>query len=103
MRRIRFTIASLPVVIFTVKGGRLATSSQGVVRLWDATTGKLSGGWTGTTENFIRIGQSLFALLVGWLGAQFSRRLYVTSRARQPSTAVDVEGTHSRPKEEVYA
>ena len=36
--------------------------------VWDATTGRLLGGWAGTTENFVRIGHSLFALLAGWFG-----------------------------------
>ena len=63
--------------------------------LWDATTGKLLGGWSGTTENFVRIGHSLFALLVGWFGGQLSRRLCRTSRSSEPSTVVDAEGTNS--------
>ena len=32
------------------------------------------GGGTGTTENFVRIGHSLFALIVGWLGGALSRK-----------------------------
>ena len=56
-------------------GNQLATSSQGTVKLWDATTGRLLGGWAGTTENFVRIGHSLLALLAGWLGGLLSRRL----------------------------
>ena len=43
-------------------GNQLATSSLGIVRLWDVGTGRLLGGWSGTTENFVRIGHSLFAL-----------------------------------------
>jgi hypothetical protein len=50
-----------------VDGNQLATSSLGIVRLWDVGTGRLLGGWTGTTETFVRIGHSLFALTVGWL------------------------------------
>ena len=38
-------------------------------------TGKLLGGWIGTTENFIRIGHTLFALLAGWFGGQLSSRI----------------------------
>jgi WD40 repeat protein len=66
-------------VAFTVDGTQLATSSQGQVRIWNAATGKLLGGWSGTTENFIRIGHSMFALLVGWFGGQLSRRLFRSS------------------------
>ena len=57
------------------------------------TTGKLLSGWSGTTENFMRIGHSLFALLAGWFGGQLSRRLCRASRSAGPSTAVDAEGT----------
>ena len=67
-------------VVFTSDGSQIATSGQGRVRLWDAATGKLLGGWSGTTYNFVRIGQSLFALLVGWMGGSLSRRLYATNR-----------------------
>jgi len=62
-------------VAFSPDGNRLATSSLGTVRLWDATTGRLLGGWAGTTENFVRIGHSLFALIVAFLGGQLSRHL----------------------------
>jgi WD40 repeat protein len=68
-------------VAFSIDGRQLATSSQGRVRLWDA------------TENFVRIGHSLFALLAGWFGGQLSRRLYRSSRSQEPMTAVAVEGT----------
>jgi hypothetical protein len=70
-------------------GDRLSISSQGRVRLWDAATGKLLSGWSGTSENFVRIGQSLFALLVAWLGGQLSRRLCRASRHPEVSTAVE--------------
>jgi hypothetical protein len=81
-------------VAFTAYGKQLATSSQGHVGLWDATTGKLLGVWRGTTENFVRIGHSLFALLAGWFGGLLSRRLYRASRATDASTLVDDEGTN---------
>jgi hypothetical protein len=80
-------------VAFSPDGNRLATSSLGTVRLWDATTGRLLGGWAGTTENFVRIGHSLIALLAGWFGGLLSRRLWRASRAAVASTPVHVEGT----------
>jgi hypothetical protein len=80
-------------VAFSPDGNRLATSSPGTVRLWDATTGRLLGGWAGTTENFVRIGHSLIALLAGWFGGLLSRRLWRASRSPQESTAVDALGT----------
>jgi hypothetical protein len=67
-------------VAFSPQGDQIATSSLGTVRLWDATTGRLLGGWAGTTESFVKIGHSLIALLVGWLGGLLSRRLWRGSR-----------------------
>jgi hypothetical protein len=81
-------------IAVTAGGTQLATG-QGRLRLWNAATGKLLGGWSGTTENFVRIGHSLFVLLAGWSGGQLSRRLYRASRSSEPSTVVDVEGTNS--------
>jgi hypothetical protein len=63
-------------VAFSPDGKRIATSSLGTARLWDVTTGRLLGGWAGTTENFVRIGHSLLALLAGWFGGLLSRRLW---------------------------
>ncbi len=80
-------------VAFSSDGSRIATSQPGIVMLWDATTGKLLGGSTGTTENFVRIGHSLFALLAGWLGGLLSRRLGRSSRAPDVSTPMIVDGT----------
>jgi WD40 repeat protein len=82
-------------VIFSPDGSQLVTSSPGPVRLWNAATGKLLGGWSGTNENFVRIGHSLLALLVGWLGGQLSRRLYRSSRQADVSTSVDAVGSAS--------
>ena len=80
-------------VAFSPDGNRLATSSRRTVRLWDVKTGRLLGGWAGTTENFVRIGHSLFALMAGWFGGMLSRRLWRASRATDASTPVHVEGT----------
>ena len=80
-------------VAITQNGKHHATSSPGVVGLWDATTGRLLGGWIGTTENFVRIGHSLFVLLASWLGGHLSRRLCRSSRSLAPPTAVDAGGT----------
>jgi hypothetical protein len=74
--------------LVTNGGTQLATVSQGEVRLWVG-AGKLLGGWSGTTENFVRIGHSLCALLVGWLGGQLSRRLDRASRHADVTSAVD--------------
>jgi hypothetical protein len=80
-------------VAFSPQGNQIATSSLGTVRLWDATTGRLLGGWAGTTENFVRIGHSLLALIAGWLGGLLSRRIWQASRSARDSAAVNIEGT----------
>jgi hypothetical protein len=82
-------------IAFSPQGNRIATAGQGQVRLWDAVTGKPVSGWSGTTECFVRIGHSLFALLAGSLGGQLSRRLCRSPRSSEPTTAVDVEGINS--------
>jgi hypothetical protein len=84
-----------PNLALTGVGTQFVTSNQGQLRLWDTTTGKLLGGWSGTTENFVRIGHSLFALLAGWLGGQLSCRFYRSSRLAVQSMAVDAKGTGS--------
>jgi hypothetical protein len=78
--------------VFGVGRNQRVTTSQG---LWirDVTPGRLLSGWGGTTENFVRIGHSLFALLVGWLGGQLSRRLWRASRQAEVSTAVEAGGS----------
>jgi hypothetical protein len=62
-------------VAFSPSGGTLAAASQGSVRFWDATTGMLLSGPGGTTENFVRIGHSLLAVVFGLVGGWLSRRL----------------------------
>jgi len=73
---------------FAPDGSMLATSSQGQVQIWNVATGKILGGWSGTTGNFLRIGHSLFALLVGWFGGQLSRRLGRAATHPEVSTPV---------------
>ena len=76
-------------VAFTVDGTKPATPSQVVVKVWDTATGKILSGWGGTTENFIRTGHSLLALVAAWLGGHVSRRL---SRGSRPPEASAAEG-----------
>jgi len=89
--RLTGTISGAPgnqvqAVAFSPDGRQLATSSLGTVRLWDAVTGRLLGGWAGTTENFVRIGHSLLALIAAWVGGLLSRRLWRVSRPPGPET-----------------
>jgi len=80
-------------IAFTAVRNQLATSRQGTVRLRNGRTGRLLGGWGSTTENFVRIGHSLFALIIGWFGGLLSRHLCRSSRLPEPSVAVDAGGT----------
>ena len=80
-------------VTWAVGGIRTATAGQGQAMFWDAATGKLLNRWSGTTENFVRIGHSLCALLVGWLGGQLSRRLCRVSKHQEVSAAVESGGS----------
>lgn len=59
----------------------LKASPEGeILRLKDVATVRsgslffLPGSGTGTSENFVRIGHSLIALIVGWLGGALSRK-----------------------------
>jgi hypothetical protein len=52
------------------------STNSGVVRLWSTSTGKVLWSGGGTTENFIHIGHSLFALILAWLGGKLSRYLH---------------------------
>jgi hypothetical protein len=82
-------VNQLQSVAFSPQGKRLATSRLGTVKLWDATTGRLLGGWAGTTENFVRIGHSLLALIAGCLGGLLSRRLREASRPLEESRPIN--------------
>jgi hypothetical protein len=66
-----------PVVGYAyVDGQVLAVDAQGTDRVWSLATGKLLSGPSGTTENFVRTGHSLLALVLAYLGGRLSRRLY---------------------------
>ena len=69
--------------------------SLGVItgKLIGTLTGDQVKGWSGTTENFIGIGHSLFALLAGWLGGQLLRSLCRASRQVEDWTGVESGGS----------
>ena len=62
------------------EGKQQVSSIPGQVKTWQVPARTAFSGWRGTKENFIRIGHSIFALIMGWLGGQFSRRLYDGNR-----------------------
>jgi hypothetical protein len=81
-------------VAFSIDGKQLATANQGEVRIWDVASGRLVGGFGGTTENFVRIGHSLLTMLTAWFGGLLSRRLWRASRAPQEQGERVIEGTN---------
>jgi hypothetical protein len=64
------------VIAFSPQGNTIAGGSQGVVRIWNTGTGLSLGTVSGTTENFVKIGHSLLALLLACAGGQLSRWLH---------------------------
>ncbi len=76
-------------VMWAIGGIQTPTAGQRQARVWDVEAGKLLNGWGGTTENFVRIGNSLFALLAAWLGGQISHRLCRVSRPTEPTSAAE--------------
>jgi hypothetical protein len=57
----------------------------------DSAAGAFFRGSSGTTENFVRIGHSLAALVAGWLGGRFACGRYRRSGDSEASTASPVE------------
>ena len=74
------TSQPVQTVAFTNDGKQLAATNKSQVRVWDAATGKRLSGWSGTTENFVKIGHSLLSLIAAILGGQLSRHLYARNR-----------------------
>jgi hypothetical protein len=62
-----------------------AATGRSVERLWNKKARAMLTGPNGTTENFIRIGHSLIALVLAWLGGHLSRSLYVGDRQAEGS------------------
>jgi hypothetical protein len=72
-------------IAFTPQGNLVAgNTNYGPVRIWSLNTGNLLWSGGGTTENFVRIGHSLCAPILAWLGGKLSRRLHVRSRDVAP-------------------
>jgi hypothetical protein len=63
-----------------VQANRPATTSRGQGWIQDLTSSGRLWVITGTPENFVSIGHSLCALMAGWFGGLFSRRLHTKSR-----------------------
>ena len=87
---------TVSAIAFSVEGRSIGTSHGGTVRLWDATTGKLLAGPNGTTEVFLRIGHSLLALVLAFLGAHLSRYLLASGPPGRAEGS-EVESPSSEP------
>jgi hypothetical protein len=75
---------AVATVAFSPQGTYVTgTTNTGGFRVWSA-NGSLLWAGRGNTESFIRIGHSLFALILAWLGGGLSRSLHNKSRGAQP-------------------
>lgn len=73
-------------VAFSPQGNQLAANQNGTIQLWDATNGRLLAGPGGNTASFLRIGHSLLAVVLGYIGG-FLSRYFATSGDRQNAEA----------------
>jgi hypothetical protein len=74
-----------PVVgyVFSADWQTAATNPQGTIRLWNPSTGRLLAGPSATSENFVRIGHSLLALIMAFGGGHLSRCLLQRERRQR--------------------
>jgi hypothetical protein len=84
---------------FSTSGGTLAANQPGAVRFWSAGTGPLLAVPNGTTENFVRIGHSLIALIMAFFGGHLSRRLYARRGQDAGPSPTGVTATSLTPGE----
>ena len=54
---------------------QLAAGNPQANRVWTMSPGRLLTGWGTSPENFVKIGHTLLALLLGWCGGMLSKRL----------------------------
>jgi hypothetical protein len=86
------TIGNTPTSNVTRGGIQSVTVEQTPAGTVAVTSGKLISNWSYISDNFVRIGHSVFALLFGWLGGQLSNRLCRTSRESEALTLVESGG-----------
>jgi hypothetical protein len=65
-------------------------------RVWDTWSGNVLAGPSGTTENFVRIGHSLLALMLAFIGGHLSRYLYHIGQRREESVRLPGDSETSR-------
>jgi hypothetical protein len=67
------------------------------LRIQDAATGKLIAGPGATSENLMRIGHTLLALLIALLGGRLSRTLYAGENTRHADTPPELSRKQTQP------
>jgi hypothetical protein len=80
---------SVQTVTASTNSQTLALPGQGTggtrVQLWNASTGKMLTGTNRASENFVRIGHSLLALILAFGGGHLSR--WLLEKERRPRTS----------------
>jgi hypothetical protein len=69
---------AMPTLALSADGKWLVDGMGGLVQVMNPVTGAPVAGPYGTTANFVRIGHSLLALVIGFVGGCLSRRLYAS-------------------------
>jgi hypothetical protein len=81
-------------VTFSPDGKSLPVGRREVIQLWNTATGTLVGGPGGTTENFLRIGHSIVALILAYLGGHLSG--WIFANGPQPKSSGDSQTQPTR-------
>jgi hypothetical protein len=79
------------VITTSPTGSMIQGPNAGPIRVWNLAAGRALGGPGDSTEHFIRIGHSLLALILAYLGAFASRSLYLRERRGSAPTTIDPE------------
>jgi hypothetical protein len=72
---------AMPTLALSTDGKSLVGGTGGWVQVLNSVTGAPVAGPHGTTENFVRIGHSLLALVIGFVGGCLSRRLHARGQS----------------------
>jgi hypothetical protein len=83
--------------VFGLRGQQRIADGQGQEWIVDASTGQLVVAFRGSSANFIRIGHSLLALLVAWLGGRLSRGLFQRSSQGSPGSQMVASISRTEP------
>jgi hypothetical protein len=78
---------AVSAVAFSPSPPATATLQGQALRLWSLTSGTVWSAARGTSENFVRIGHSIMALLLAFVGGGLSRRLHDRNNARMEARA----------------